>query len=211
MLWKLCLVSGQLYRPILLLTHTVCDILGDKMVFQTDSLIRLFHHLLRLSTKCRSTWKRNWILKQPDRSSYCFSYRLYNICPLSRWMVHDNAIMLPVEVSFVFLHSVMPTKCKEFPKVVHFFSLNLMEVTPLLFIAIGGGSYWAGRAARPAHFLPLWVANVSGPPTFGHLIRPKRIPNLCSEFQWNSPCKSLSLYPLLMISLQRISNRKKVA
>ena len=34
-----------------------------------------------------------------------------------------------------------------------------------------------GRAGRgPPTFLPLWAANVSGPPTFGHLIRPKKYP-----------------------------------
>jgi len=63
---------------------------------------------------------------------------------------------------------------------------------------IGGESYWAGRAAPI--FLPLWAANVSGPPTFGHLIRPKKIRHLCSEFHWNSPGKSLSLYPLLIVT-----------
>jgi len=41
--------------------------------------------------------------------------------------------------------------------------------------SIGDGSYWARRAvARPlffALFLHLWAARVSGPPTFGHLMR----------------------------------------
>jgi len=34
-----------------------------------------------------------------------------------------------------------------------------------------------GRAGRgPPNFLPLWAANVSDPPTFGHLIRPNKFP-----------------------------------
>jgi len=43
-------------------------------------------------------------------------------------------------------------------------------------VSIGGGSCWVGWVAARPLFLPLWAAIVSGPPTVGHLIRPKKYP-----------------------------------
>jgi len=48
---------------------------------------------------------------------------------------------------------------------------------------IGGGSYWAGQAV-----------NVSGPPTFGHLIRPKKYKNNSFVF-WRTNCSQMDELP----------------